>query len=89
MSKKAKRMVCNQDLKLFAESLIAKAKNSDRAVFRLTEDDGAVIHVTYKDIPMDSANYLKAIKAQPQDFWGVYNTKIRVSELVQDLSVKS
>lgn len=88
MSKKAKRMVCNQDLKLFAENLIAKAKNSDRAVFRLTEDDGAVIHVTYKDIPMDSANYLKAIKAQPETLWGVYNTKARVGDIVRDLSVK-
>lgn len=89
MSKKAKRMVCNQDLKLFAENLIAKAKNSDRAVFRLTENDGVVIHVTYKDIPMDSANFQKAMKAQPETFWGCYNSKARVEDIVRDLSCKS
>ncbi len=88
MSKKAKRMVCNQDLKLFAENLIAKAKNSDRAVFRLTEDDGVVIHVTYKDIPADSANYLKAIKAQPETLFGIYNSKAKVEWIVSDLSWK-
>lgn len=84
---KQKRIICNQDLKQFAEGVIAHAKNGDRAVMRQIID-GPVLEVVYSDIPLDGLGYKKIMQHQPECLFGVYSTKIRVADLISDLSFK-
>lgn len=86
---KQSRLVCTQNLKEFAEGLLQRSKNGERAVFIRKHDNGAFIEVTWADVPFEGQNYAKIMKAMPETFYGVYNNKARVQDIVYDLSLKN
>lgn len=88
MTKKA-RYTNSQNIEEFASAVIAHSKNGPRAVFRLIKElSPGLFEVTYSDLPQNGQNYEKIMRVQSESLWGIYDSRVKLEQLVSDLSYK-